>query len=63
MICCLCSHFGFLQFFENDDVASIYWVLQNTTFTGGPDHRSSLDIIILYNISLYILRFSLVILR
>jgi hypothetical protein len=24
LICCLCSHFGFLQFFENDDVASVH---------------------------------------
>jgi hypothetical protein len=47
LICCLCSHFGFLQFFENDDVAFVYWVLQNTTFAGGPDHRGSLYINVL----------------
>jgi hypothetical protein len=47
LICCLCSHFGFLQFFENDDVAFVYWVLQNTTFAEGPDHRGSLIKIIL----------------
>jgi hypothetical protein len=51
LFCCLCSHFGFLQFFENDDVASINWVLQNTTFTGGPDHRGSLlnKLLYIYN--------------
>jgi hypothetical protein len=43
LICCLCFHFGFLQFFENDDVASVYWVLQNNTFTGRPDRRGSLS--------------------
>jgi hypothetical protein len=43
LICCICSHFGFLQFFENDDVSSVYWVLQNITFAGGPDHKGSLN--------------------
>jgi hypothetical protein len=27
LICCICSHFGFLQFFLNDDMAHINWML------------------------------------
>jgi hypothetical protein len=36
--------FWFLQFFKNNDVASVNWMLQNITFTGGLDHRGSLKI-------------------